>query len=117
MTKSRKKYRTIKVHWSILDGAEYARAQFLARRENLKKLKPVLAPNRCPICGGELSELEVKAKIRYVQCKRCGYKQPSISVETSGTDVHEFMKALGIGVLVGLGLAALVYLLTHGSEG
>ena len=116
--KQKKKfYQTIKVPKPVLDEIVFTEMKVAMDRKKLPKLRDIVSPEKCPVCGGELKRLEVEAKVEYVECKRCGFKQPKISIEASGSDLYEFLKALGIGVLVGLGLAALVYLLTHSSEG
>ncbi len=115
--KRRKKfYQTIKVPKPILDEIAFAKMKIAMDRKKLSRLKDIVAPERCPVCGGELKKLEVEAKVEYVECKECGFKQPRLSVEARGSDLYEFLKALGIGALIGLGLAALLYLLSRGSE-
>ena len=58
----------------------------------------------------------MKTKVKFLYHKKCGYEQPSISIEAKGTDLYEIAKALGMSVLIGLGLATLLYFIS-GSGG
>ena len=59
----------------------------------------------CPICGGKMEGFSVK--YQFLQCSNpeCDYKQRNLRLNATG--------AFAIGAIVGLGAAALIYLLTR----
>lgn len=86
-------------------------------RLKLNRLPPeLIRPQECPICHGQMSGFEVNTRVSYYQCAECGYKQPGLEIQAQGTDVASLAAGLGLGVLAGLGLAALLYLLTHSNS-
>jgi ribosomal protein L37AE/L43A len=101
-----------------MDEAELAKAKILTNVEMLKEKLPeyISRPSVCPLCKGEMQGFQLRTNIRYYTCSKCGYKQPGIDLQASSTDISSLAAALGIGVLAGLGIAALLYLL-FGSEG
>jgi len=111
----RVEYRSTKLPRYIFDEAELVRAKILT--EGGRRLpREVLMPEKCPICGGKMRGLEVRARVSYYVCDRCGYKQPGLDISAKGTDVSALAAALGIGTLIGLGIAALAYLLSRPSK-
>ena len=91
-------YKTVKVPVWVYEDALDARADVL--RQGLQFLpKALLEPANCPRCRGDL-ELLTDGYER-LECTSCGFKQEKIAA--SGTN----MSGLGLGVLLGLGLAAL----------
>ena len=72
-----------------------------------------MTPEKCPICGSKIGGFEVKTRVSFYTCDNCGYKQPSINIDVKGADLAA---ALGLGFILGLGLAALLYLITQGSS-
>ena len=110
------KYRSTKLPSYVFDEAELARAKLITG--GIKRLpKKLLAPEKCPICGNKMRGFEVRTQVSYYVCDNCGYKQPGINVDVKGTDIASLATGLGLGVLIGLGLAALMYLATRsGSE-
>ena len=91
-------YKTVKVPIWVYEDALDARADVL--REGLQLLpKDLLEPTKCPRCGGELGVLT--AGYERLECTSCGFKQEKIAA--SGAS----MSGIGLGVLLGLGLAAL----------
>ena len=109
-------YRTARLPRPIFDQLAYARMKLLEKGEKLEELREIVRPERCPICGGPLRIIGVKAEVEYVECEKCHYKQPRLLIDVKGSDLYEFLKALGIGVLVGFGLAALLYLIFGGRK-
>ena len=108
------RYRSTKLPSYVFDEAELARAKLITG--GIKRLpKEVLAPEKCPICGSKMRGFEVRTRVSYYVCDNCGYKQPGINVDVKGTDIASLATGLGLGVLIGLGLAALIYLVTRGS--
>jgi len=114
--KKRRLYQNVKLPAPVLDELAFAKIKIANERKRLERVKEIIEPERCPVCGGPLKKLEVKAKVEYVECEKCGFKQPKLSVSASGTDIYEFLKALGLGTLVGLGVAALLYLVFGGGK-
>jgi len=112
-------YRTTKLPTYVFDSVELAKAKILTERSKLNELPLELRkPEKCPICHGHMSGFEVRTRVSYYQCEECGYKQPGLEIQAQGTDVASLAAALGLGALAGLGIAALLYLLTQGgSEG
>mgnify|MGYP001088366924 CR=1 FL=1 len=112
---SRQQYKATKLPTYVFDEAELAKARIVMDVKRLKEKLPaqVLQPTSCPICKSEMKGVEVRAKVAYYHCPDCGYKQPSINVDVGGNDVAAVASALGLGVLFGLGIAALLYLLSQ----
>lgn len=107
-------YKTTKLPIYVFDSAELARAKILTEKSKLNELPLELRkPEKCPICHGSMSGFEVETRVSYYQCKECGYKQPGLEIRGQGTDVASLAAALGLGALVGLGIAALLYVLTQ----
>jgi len=98
-------YKTVKVPLWVYEDALDARADVL--RQGLQFLpKDLLEPANCPRCGGDLEVLT--AGYQRLECTSCGFKQEKIAA--SGTN----MSGIGLGVLLGLGLAALFRASTGG---
>jgi len=108
-------YRSTKLPEYVFGEAELVRAKLIMG--SIKQLpKELLIPKECPICGNKLRGFELRTRVSYYVCDNCGYKQPSISLDVKGTDIASLAKGLGLGVLLGLGLAALLYLATQGNS-
>ncbi len=106
------KYKVTRIPSYVMDEIELAKAKILMESKKLRELpEEILKPKKCPICGSEMRGMEVKLKTRYYECKNCGYKQPGLDLEVKGTDIASLAAGLGIGTLIGLGIAALLYLL------
>jgi len=104
-------YKSTKIPVEVYESAKKALTRLLA--DGIGSLpEEVRNPNRCPVCGGTLRNHEVKTRMRYVKCISCGYSQPIVDVEVSSSGPRLF--TLGLGVLLGLGIAALFYLLNNG---
>lgn len=117
MERSTKKYKATKLPIEIFDEAELAKAKLMMNREHLKKLPPdVVSPTVCPICGSKLSIGGVDVKVGMISCGKCGYKQPYLNVKAIGTDPASLATTFGLGVLAGLGIAALLYLIFKEKE-
>jgi len=111
----RQQYKATKLPIYVFDEAEIAKAKILTNMKLLKERLPaqVLQPTVCPICKSKMRGIEVRTRVAYHQCPECGYKQPVLSVDVGGNDVAALASALGLGVLFGLGIAALLYLLSE----
>ncbi len=117
MERSTRKYKATKLPVEVFDEAELVKAKLIMNREALKKLPSEGAnPAKCPLGGNDLRVAEVKVAVKMVSCQRCGYKQPSLDVSSIGNDPAAIAGALGLGVLAGLGIAALLYLIFSGEK-
>ena len=94
----RMEYTTAKVpQWAYANGQRVAQELL---HQGLGTLpSEVLRPVYCPICGGQLEVFE--ARYRYLRCTSCTYMQQDFTVTSN----------FATGILFGLGLAALLYLL------
>jgi Zn ribbon nucleic-acid-binding protein len=78
----------------------------LAGGQPNEKLREVLCPAKCPLCGGELVVIErVRTEVEIVRCKKCGHTQPRMRLEVAGSTTNT---AALLGVLAGLGLGLLL---------
>ena len=110
------KYKSTKLPRYIFDEAEMIKMKLLMG--GLKELpRDILVPRKCPVCGGEMIGFEIRAGVSYYECKTCGYKQPGISMDIKTTDISTLARVLGLGVILGLGIAALFYLINQRSKG
>lgn len=91
-------WKTVKIPQWAYEDALLAKGDALTGA--LRIPERVLAPSRCPRCQSELELITVG--YQRVQCTACNFKQERF--EASGTN----LTSLGIGVLLGLGLAALL---------
>ena len=62
--------------------------------------------SECPLCQSPMEQFRVE--YQYNKCPKCGFSQQQIAAGGSG--------ALGLGVIIGLGLAALAQLLSDSDE-
>jgi hypothetical protein len=92
------KWKTVKIPQWAYENALLAKGDALTGA--LRIPERFAAPPQCPRCQSELELVTVG--YQRVQCTACNYKQERF--EASGTN----QKSLGIGVLLGLGLAALL---------
>ena len=95
-------YKGIKIPKDDYDSLEKAR-QLLARKGLDKLPKDFRKLSNCPICGSEIEGLMVE--YQHLRCSNpdCRYTQRNVEIDAAGT--------FAFGALVGLGVAALVYLL------
>jgi ribosomal protein S27E len=63
----------------------------------------ITSPTKCPLCEGSLESFQ--AAYQYVRCAKCGYSQQQLAAGGSGT--------LGLGIIIGLGLAALAHMISE----
>lgn len=63
----------------------------------------ISTPSLCPQCNGELNY--VRLKYEYAQCPSCGYRQQTFS---AGSNVAEVVAGVGLGLLIGWGIAQLI---------
>jgi predicted RNA-binding Zn-ribbon protein involved in translation (DUF1610 family) len=107
-------YRTAKIPIPIYEQIEMARAKLALEKSKLKNLPAeILRPEKCPICGNNMVMMEateISAKFGYYRCSHCDYKQPAIDIDVISSGSGSLM-ALGSGIIIGLGIAALLYLL------
>ena len=99
--------KTVKISGAAYDAIRAAREELLRRGINALPQELVQPPN-CPVCGSDLEHLEVA--YQHLHCSRCNYRQQTLTA-TSENGV-----ALGIGVLIGLGAAALLNALAGPEE-
>ncbi len=90
-------WKTVKIPQWAYENALLAKGDALTGA--LRVPEQLLAPPRCPRCQSEVELVTVG--YQRVQCTACNFKQERF--EFSGTN----LTSLGIGVLLGLGLAAL----------
>lgn len=96
------RYRDIKVPAPIYESAQILRQRTL--ESGLNQIpKEVTSPASCPLCGGSLEGFQISYK--YLRCKECGFSQQQFGAKGSG--------GLGLGVIIGLGLAALAHFLSR----
>jgi transposase-like protein len=91
-------WKTVKIPEWAYENALLAKGDVLVRSAAALPVE-LLSPAKCPRCDSEL-EL-VRVGYERVQCTQCNYKQERF--EASSTN----LRGIGIGVLLGLGLAAL----------
>ena len=96
---------------------ELAKSVALIRRDLAKSYsripKYILSPEKCPRCGGKFEVVShVKSGVEIVKCRRCGYAQPRVSIETKGIDLVSVLLGSSLGILAGFGIAALTYIIT-----
>jgi hypothetical protein len=112
-------YRTTKIPAPVYEQIEMARSKLAIEKSKLKELPTgVLKPTTCPICGSSMVGVEVYARFGYYRCTQCDYKQPALNIEMISKGSTGLI-ALGSGVIIGLGIATLLYLLfnsTHESH-
>lgn len=98
------KYKTIKVPIKDYEIIEQTRQQLAIKGiETLPK--ELIETKKCPICGSKMEGFGIK--YQFLQCSnpKCNYKQRNLRLDATG--------AFAIGAIVGLGAAALIYLLTR----
>jgi predicted RNA-binding Zn-ribbon protein involved in translation (DUF1610 family) len=111
-------YQTTKIQTPIYEQVEMARSKIALEKSRLKRLPAeILKPEKCPICGSEMvmEATEIRTRFGYYRCSNCDYKQPAIDISVISSGSGSLM-ALGSGIIIGLGIAALLYLL-FGKEG
>jgi predicted RNA-binding Zn-ribbon protein involved in translation (DUF1610 family) len=113
------KYKSTKMPADVMDEAELVRAKILTNIKQFNENLPqeIKNPTICPLCKNKLESFEVRVAVKYYRCSKCGYKQPGIDLQASGDDISSLAAALGIGVLAGLGIASLLYLLSKSDGG
>ena len=110
-----KKYKATKLPVEIFDEAELVKARLIMDRKAFERLpSKIRSPTECPICGNKMKIKGVEVKVGVAICEQCGYKQPHLNVKAIGNDPAELATTLSLGVLTGLGIAALLYLLFGG---
>lgn len=90
-------WKTVKIPQWAYEDALLAKGDALTGA--LRIPEALLAPTLCPRCNSELELVTVG--YQRLQCTACNFKQERIAVGANATGV-------GIGVLLGLGLAALL---------
>jgi ribosomal protein S27AE len=109
-------YRTLKFPTPIYEQVEMAKSKLALEKSKLKSLPDeVLKPKKCPICGNKMEGAEIHARFGYYKCGHCDYKQPIINIDAISSGSGSLM-ALGSGIIIGLGIAALLYLLFSDAE-
>lgn len=93
-------YKSIKIPNETYEAIQLARVE-LARKGLGGLPIEIREPKTCAFCGTTLERSSVKYE--YLRCPKCNYKQQSINADVAG--------AFALGGLIGLGIAALAYLL------
>jgi hypothetical protein len=91
-------YKSLKVpHW-VYENAQQARAD-LVRRGIESVPESLAAPKQCPRCRGPVTHVAATVTVHFdhIQCSGCGYRQQTLS-----------LSGVGLGVLLGLGIDALI---------
>jgi len=95
-------YRDVKVPEPIYESARILRQRTIEFGLN-QIPREITSPAKCPLCHGPLEGFQ--AAYQYMRCSNCGYSQQQLVAQGSG--------ALGLGVIIGLGLAALANLMSE----
>jgi len=99
-------YRDIKIPEPLYESARILRQHtFEAGFGQIPRR--IISPTKCPLCEGSLETFQ--AAYQYVRCTNCGYSQQQLAAVGSG--------ALGLGVIIGLGLAALAHMIADSESG
>lgn len=100
-------YKTVKIPKQTYDLIEQTRNQLAIKGiESLpKEFREITI---CPICGQKLQGFDIEYSHIYCPTEECGYNQKNLKVNV--TD------AFAIGAIVGLGTAALLYLIFKGGK-
>lgn len=96
-------YKSIKVPDWVYENWKRTETE-IARRGLRSVPQKVLQPNQCPVCASQMQVL--KLKYEYLKCNQCGYCQQNFSVTSNFFG----------GVLLGLGLSALLTALAQPSK-
>jgi len=95
-------YKTIKIPEPVYNNIQTVRRELAMK--GLEKLpKEFREMKICPACNSPMEGIEVQAS--YYHCTHCNYSQQSLDLNAAG--------AFAVGAAVGLGIAALLYLLTQ----
>ena len=95
-------FRSIKVPKWVYDNLEEGKLRL--SRKGLEALpQEILSPKKCPVCGGKMKAAESGSGKEFLECAKCGYVQQKFSTDSTGAFIG--------GVVVGLGLAALIAML------
>ena len=100
-------YTTIKIPRSTYEGAKRLQAE-LAKRgiNNLpQELKSIAESTVCPFCHTQMAGFDVS----FYKCKKCGYSRQRLNV--SSPEANDVLKALALGAIIVLGIAAIAQLL------
>jgi len=100
-------YKVVKIPEEDYNAIERAR-QELAMKGVETLPQDFIHSTRCPLCGSRMEGISVK--VAYLQCSNpeCGYKQRSLKINATG--------AFALGALMGLGAAALIYLMSKNKK-
>lgn len=98
-------YKSLKVPTWVYNNAQQLRADLV--RGGIEQLPEKLrAPTRCPCCSGSVDHVSASVKVSYdyVRCRnpQCNYKQQVFTAK------GHLVASIGLGVLLGLGITAIV---------
>jgi len=96
-------YKSIKVPTWVYENWKRTEAE-IARKGLQSIPTEVLKPHRCPACNGMMGTFKMKNE--FLKCNRCGYCQQNFAVTTNFFG----------GILLGLGLSALLSTLNQSSK-
>lgn len=109
-------YLSMKIPKNVRIEAEMAKAKLMTGgKDAFAKISPeVLNPTKCPICSSKMKEIDVRTRIGYKKCEKCGFSQPYLDISAEGiNDIPSLLIAVGLGTLFGLGIAALLKLMSE----
>lgn len=92
-------YKTVKVPGWVYDNARVAQAEVLNRGFEAVPVG-LREPPHCPVCASAVRHLTVG--YQHIECTSCGYQQQTLAASGSN------LATVGIGFLLGLGVAALL---------
>ena len=98
-------YRDVKVPEPIYQNTQILRQKALDL--GFREIRDEIGSSaQCPLCQAPMEQF--RAEYQYNTCSNCGFSQQQIAAGGSG--------ALGLGVIIGLGLAALAQLLSESDQ-
>lgn len=103
----------VRIPKHVYDSASLVKTNVIANHTTLPK--ELLNPRVCPLCRGQMEAIEATVRVGYRKCTRCSYTQPVIQLEHIRADLGVTIADVGKATLVGLGIAALAYLISRSS--
>lgn len=105
-------YKVVSVpEWAYENGKKL-RGEIIRRGLNSVPTE-IREPSICPWCESQLESV-IELKYRYVRCPKCDYKQQTFEAKSN---VPQIIAGIGLGALIGLGIAELIKALTKEDKG
>jgi len=105
-------YKSVKIPIEVYNTAKITITQLLAKGTDSLP-EEVRNPTKCPVCGSPLDTYDVKMRIRYAKCNSCGYSQPIFDFRIRTSSSGQNPPLIGLGIIFGLAISALLYLLNN----